>query len=344
MEISKALLIGTPVVIFGFAAAFVAPSYALFQDHDSEQAAEFSKTVEQPSSSEETEEERHEGDFKISTQVELVLLDVSVKDAKGGYVSDLQQQNFTVEEDGIPQKITSFINKDVPVEAGLVFDASGSMRTKRDDVNTAGLAFVDASNPQDQIFVTDFNDKVRFAMPDDVPFTDSIDTLRLALTKDPTEGRTVLYDAIGWSLKHLEMGNRAKKTLVVVSDGGDNASKLSLPETMHLIEQSHATIYTVGIFEPDDPDQNPGVLKRIAAVSGGECFILKDVSEIVPTSQKIAKDIRSRYTIGYIPEHKPGSKNGLRHIRVLASSPDHQKLIVRTRTSYMDPHELVTRK
>ncbi len=283
-------------------------------------------------------------EFRIATDVELVLLDVSVKDAKGGYVSGLQKENFTIEEDGVPQKITSFLNKDVPVEAGLVFDASGSMRNKRDQVNLAGLAFVDASNPQDQIFVMDFNDEVRLGLPEDVPFTDNVDMLRVALSRDPTQGRTVLYDAIAASLKHLDMGHRDKKTLVIVSDGGDTASKLSLNEAMNLVAQSHATIYTVGIYDDDDPDQNPGVLKRIAALSGGECFILKNVNDIVSTGQKIAKDIRSRYTIGYIPEHKPGSKSGVRKVRVTATAPDHGKLVVRTRTSYVDQHELVAGK
>ena len=99
-------------------------------------------------------------DFKISTNVDLVLLDISVKDAKGGYVSNLTGDNFKIEENGIPQKITSFTNMDVPVAVGLILDASGSMRTKRRDVDVAGLTFIDASNPKDQIFVMDFNDKV----------------------------------------------------------------------------------------------------------------------------------------------------------------------------------------
>src|SRR6185312_3509362 len=116
------------------------------------------------------------------------------------YASDLTQNNFHIEENGIPQKITSFSNADLPVAAGLVLDDSGSMRPKRDDVNTAGLTFVDASNPKDQIFVVNFNDKVRFGLPDGVPFTDQIDLLRLALSRHRAEGKTVLYDAVAAAL------------------------------------------------------------------------------------------------------------------------------------------------
>jgi Ca-activated chloride channel family protein len=274
-------------------------------------------------------------DFKISTNVDLVLLDISVKEAKGGYVTNLSKDNFKIEENGIIQKITSFSNADVPVTAGLVLDASGSMGSKRPEVNIAGLTFVDTSNPRDEMFVLDFNDKVLPGLPEDVPFTDNRDLLREALAKHRTEGRTVLYDAIAAALKHLEAGHRDKKTLVIVSDGGDNASKRTLAETMRLIEESHATIYTIGIYESEDPDRNPAVLRRIAKVSGGECFLLNRKEDIVSTCRRIAQDIRKRYTIGYVPD-RGNSKPGLRKIRVTADAPGHGRLIVRTRTSYLD--------
>jgi VWFA-related protein len=234
------------------------------------------------------------------------------------------------------QKITEFASADIPVAVGLVFDDSGSMRTKRPDVITAGLIFVGASNPQDQIFVVNFNDKVRSGLPESVPFTDNVKLLRTALSRDSADGQTALYDAVAFALKHLESGRREKKTLMVVSDGGDNVSTHSLKELMELVQQSRATIYTVGIFEPDDPDRNPQVLEHIARVSGGESFLPKGLDEVVPICRQIAKDIRNRYTIGYIPDHG-SSKSALRKIRVVAAAADHEKLVVRTRTSYLLP-------
>ena len=117
----------------------------------------------------------------------------------------------------------------------------------------------------------------------------------------------------------------------MISDGGDNASKHKLPEILNKAESSPALIYTIGIFADNDPDKNPDVLKRLATVSGGEFYQLPRLEEIVPTCQKIAKDIRTRYTIGYIPAD---AGKLIRHIKVTASSPDHPKLIVHTRTSY----------
>src|ERR1700687_191651 len=113
-----------------------------------------------------------QSEFKISTAVELVLLDVSVRDPDGGYVSGLTKEAFHVLENGVPQKITEFSSGDIPVAVGLVMDDSGSMRNKRPELVTAGLAFVEASNRQDQVFVVNFNDKVRSGLPDSLPFTD----------------------------------------------------------------------------------------------------------------------------------------------------------------------------
>jgi len=283
-----------------------------------------------------SQETSPDGEFKISTHVELVLLDASVKDTKGGYVSGLGKSDFRVFENGVLQNITEFSSDDVPVAVGLVMDDSGSMGPKRPELVTAGLAFAGASNPQDQIFVVNFNDKVRRGLPDDVAFTDDISLLRRALVKDRPEGKTALYDAVGYALEHLQSGRREKKALVIVSDGGDNCSRLSLTEVMRLIQESRATLYTVGIFAPDDPDNNPRVLGRMSKISGGESFLPDKLDEIIPICTKIAKDIRSRYTIGYAPV-RSGDDAAVRKIHVVATAPDHGKLIVRTRSSYLLP-------
>ena len=276
-------------------------------------------------------------EFKIHTDVELVLLDVSVKNPSGGYVTGLTKDQFQVYENGALQKITAFAVADVPVAVGLVIDNSGSMKSRRSSVIAAGVAFIEASNPLDQIFVVNFNDMVRRGLAESTPFTDDIKLLHAALSRHLPEGQTALYDAVAFALKHLETGRRDKKALVVVSDGADNRSTHRFQDVMRLIEESAATVYTVGIFDPDDPDgSNPGVLKRMASVSGGECFLPGELEEILPICQKIAKDIRSRYTIGYSPV-RTDDKAANRKIRVAAGSPEHKRLIVRTRTVYRLP-------
>jgi Ca-activated chloride channel homolog len=276
------------------------------------------------------------GDLIISTDVELVILDVSVKDAKGGYVSGLTAEDFQVHEDGKPQRIKYFSHSEIPVTIGLVIDNSGSMRSKRPAVITAALALVGASNPRDEIFVVDFNDHVRRGLPSDMLFSDDIQILRKALWIGNSEGRTRLYDALSYSLQYLDKGRMDKKTLVVVSDGGDNASTLSRKDIMRQVQESRATVYAIDIFDESDPDSNSDVLKKLAEVSGGEYFQLREIPKISSVCEKIAKDIRNRYTIAYIPSH-PGSPRSVHLVKVTASAPSREKLLVRTRSRYSMP-------
>lgn len=271
-------------------------------------------------------------EFTIRTTSRLVLLDVSVKDASGGFVSGLSKDDFKVYENGKPQQITQFANGDIPVTVGIAVDESGSMRPKRSEVITAALVFNQASNPMDEMFIINFNEKARRGLPDDVLFSDDVQQLRSALWQGEPEGRTALYDAIEMALNQLEFGRRDKKTLVVISDGGDNHSKHTLNEVKQDVLSSLTTIYTVGIYDEDDPEKNEGILKSLANVSGGVFYHPKTLDEIVPICRQIAKDIRTRYTVGYIPS--AGGKME-RHLKVTASSTDHPKLVVRTRSSYI---------
>ena len=272
-------------------------------------------------------------EFTIQTTSRLVLLDVSVKDAAGGFVSGLTKDNFKVFENGKAEEISQFANSDIPVTAGIAVDESGSMRPKRAQVITAALVFVQASNPMDEMFVINFDREAsRRGLPDNVLFSDDPKQLRAALWQGDPEGRTALYDAIEMSLHQLEFGRQAKKTLVVVSDGGDNHSKHTLDEVKQDVLSSLTTIYTVGIYDEDDPEKNEGILKSLAHVSGGVFYHPKELDEIVPICRQIAKDIRTRYTIGYIPS--AGGKME-RRIKVTAASTDHPKLVVRTRSSYV---------
>ncbi len=274
------------------------------------------------------------GDFTISTSVHLVLLDVSVKDSHG-YVSGLGKESFQIYENGVLQRITEFSSADEPVAIGLVMDNSGSMRSRIAHVIAAGVEFIGASNPQDQMFVVNFNDNVQFGLKPDIPFTGDISLLRSALSKNRPDGQTALYDAVATALAHLEGGQRARKAILLVSDGGDTCSRRKLKEVIQLVQESRATLYTIGIFDDNDPDRNPGVLQRLSAISGGESFLPKSLDEITPVCRKIATDIRKRYTVGYIPTRSGVA--GVRKLRVVATAPQHGKLTVQTRTSYQSP-------
>jgi VWFA-related protein len=248
----------------------------------------------------------------------------------------LAKSNFLVYEDGKLQTVSHFANEDVPVTAGLVIDTSGSMRTKHAEVVTAALAFIGASNRSDEIFVVHFSDHVSLGLPVNTPFTDDLDQLRAALWRGTPQGRTALNDAIVLALKHLEQGRRDRRTLVLVSDGGDNSSVHVADDVMRKVLESRATIYTIGIIDESEPERNPALLRRIAQVSGGEAYFPQQLSEVIGISLQIASDIRTRYTIGYVPV-RSSERGSLRKIVVTASTPNGHKLVVHTRTGYVLP-------
>lgn len=271
-------------------------------------------------------------DFVIRSEVRLVLLDVSVKDRDGGFVAGLSKDNFSVFENGAAQPITVFANNDIPVTVGILVDESHSMTPKRDDVLRAAESFIDESNRQDEVFVLNFNDSVKHGLPEGVPFSGDLDQLRSALYRGTPRGRTALNDAVVEGLKQLELGRRDKKTLVLISDGGDNASGHARREMIDKVERNIATIYTIGLFEANDPDQNPGLLRQLARTSGGDAYFPADAEGMLAACRGIAKDIRTRYTVGYVPPAKNGGT--LRHVRVRVSAPGRPKLIARTRDRY----------
>ena len=272
--------------------------------------------------------------FGISVNVEVVVLHATVRNRQGVPVSGLDREDFQVYEDGILQQIETFSHDDMPATIGLVVDSSGSMRTKILEVIVAAVAFVRSSNPADQMFVVHFNDSVSFGLPEETPFTSNPYQLKAALSKIAPAGMTSLYDAVAAALEHLKTGNRDKKVLIVISDGGDNASKHKLPEILAMAKQSDTIIYAMGLFDPGDPDGNPGVLKRLARSTGGEAFLPDSMAEVLPICERIAREIRNQYAITYVTTNKK-QDGTYRVVQVKTRTPGRQeRLSARTRSGY----------
>jgi VWFA-related protein len=283
-----------------------------------------------------TSELRPVAPYKISVSVSSVVLHATVENRKGAPVSGLGKDDFQVYEDGALQKIEYYSHEDIPVTVGLVLDNSGSMGPKRAEVIAAALAFSRSSNPQDQMFVVNFNEHVSFGLPAETPFTDQTAQLRVALSTFKTNGETALYDALAAALDHLKKGNRDKRVLIAVSDGGDNASKHTLGQILTMAEKSDAIIYTIGIYTEEDPDKNPGALRQLAKATGGEAFFPQTLLDVVPICERIAHDIREQYTLAYSPTNIK-TDGAYRVIQVKAKVPGHGTLSVRTRTGYYSP-------
>jgi VWFA-related protein len=274
--------------------------------------------------------------YKINVSVDEVLLHATVKTRRGTPVAGLGKEDFQVFEDRVPQPIKHFSYEDIPVTVGIVIDNSGSMKPRRAEVIAAALAFAGSSNPQDQMFLVNFNEHVSFGLPRGTLFTDRPDQLKAAMSTVIADGETALYDAVAIALEHLKLGNRDKKVLIVVSDGVDKASARSKAQMLQLATQSDAIIYALGIYERDDPDRNPHILAELAKASGGEAFFPESMADVLPICERIAREIRNQYTISYIPSNQK-QDGTYRTIQVHAASPKAGHLRVTTRAGYIAP-------
>jgi VWFA-related protein len=271
--------------------------------------------------------------FTLSVDVDMILFNLGVTDDEGSLVRGLTQESFKVFEDGREQQIHSFQAEDSPATVGLIIDNSGSMARKRSAVVSAALTFLQASNPADEVFIVNFNESVWMGLPDSIPFSSNRRLLETSLMGTRAIGRTALYDAIGRGLRHLKQGTRQRKALVVLSDGGDTASRLHLDGAIELIRSSTATVYTIGIYDPFARDRNPGVVKDIAKAGGGEAYVPRRLSELPQIWEKIAHGIRGQYTIGYISTN-PVYNGEFRKVKITAVGKNGKSLRVRTREGY----------
>ena len=269
--------------------------------------------------------------FKVVS--ELVVLPVNVTDSHGDFVTGLTSTNFRVYENGTPQKITVFQWDGLPVTVGLILDRSQSMAPKLSTVRAAILSFAASSNPEDEMFVVDFNDRVRSEVFRGKLFTSNVSELQSALTAVGAQGETALYDAIYEGLDRVRVTHRDKKALIIVSDGGDNVSRHRYHEVLAKAHESQAIIYAIGLISGAGEEENPRILERLCKDTGGLAFFPSSVEMVHEISERIADDLRQQYTLGYAPDRK-ANESGFRKIQVKVSSPGYKNLHVRTRLGY----------
>jgi VWFA-related protein len=273
--------------------------------------------------------------FKAESQ--LVVLHVSVRDRGGRYVTGLGQDAFTVIDDGQAQAIAMFSGEDVPASIGLVIDNSNSMAPSRERMIAAAAAFARNSHPQDEVFALTVNEHVREAWAPAIIAETRPPQFVAALSAAITaRGMSAIYDGVAEGLRRVQHGVHTRQVLILVSDGDDNASRIDEDTILREVRTGDAVIYTVGLIDPLVRDGNPKLLQRLARETGGESFQPRQVDDVPPTLERIAKDIRSAYTLAYAPTQGVGSlaERRRRAVRVYARAPDGRPLRVRTRDGY----------
>jgi len=268
--------------------------------------------------------------FVIRSDTRLVVLHMSVLDHAGKLVTNLPKETFKVYENNAEQQISVFKWEDIPVSIGIIVDNSGSMREKRQKVETAVIQLVKASNKLDEVFIVNFNDDAYL----DVPFTSDLHKMEEGIARIDSKGGTAMRDAVSMSIDYLkQQGKKDKKVLLIVTDGNDTTSMGITLEK--LVEKAHKNpdvlIYAIGILGDEDK-REAGKAKRaldaLTKASGGFSLYPKDIGEVETMAQQVAHDIRNQYVLAYTPSNQ-NLDGTFRQIKVTAG-----KFTVRTRTGY----------
>jgi Ca-activated chloride channel homolog len=270
--------------------------------------------------------------FRADTR--LVVCHTTVADRSGHLVTDLPPAAFSVMENGVLQHARTVKREDVPVALGLVIDNSGSMAPRRAQVEAASLALVQASNPEDEVFVVNFNDEVYLDLPPGVAFTHNLDLLKQALKRIDSRGGTAMRDAIQMSVEHLTKAHLDKKAIVVVTDGDDNYSAITLEELVKSLQQAGVLIYSIGLLAEEEPraaHQAKRALETLAEATGAFAFFARDVTEVDRLAHQVAQDIRNQYIVQYTPANQT-MDGKFRSIKIAVKGPG--GLTVRTRPGY----------
>jgi Ca-activated chloride channel homolog len=289
--------------------------------------------------------------YKIGVNVDLVLMYTTVSDKADRFVGGLKQEDFRIYEDGVQQTILSFAQEDVPVSMGILLDLSGSMRGKIEQVNKAALAFIQASNPHDQVFLIGFNEDVELLQD----FTNDIDEITDALENTVVMGSTAIYDAVYLGVQKAHTGTKPKKAIILITDGVDRESYYSLDEMVSKVQESDVQVFVVGFLDPfkkkglfssfskSVPEKARDALVKIAEETGGKAFFPNQVSEIHNIVAEIASELRNQYSIGYFSSN--GARDGsFRRVKIEIIGATAANNRLRYRRGYFAPKADVPQK
>jgi Ca-activated chloride channel family protein len=284
--------------------------------------------------------------YTIGVRVDLVMMYTSVFDKNGRFIGGLTEDNFKVYEDGVEQKVSYFAQEDVPVSMGILIDLSGSMRGKIEQVKKAALAFIRAGNPQDQVFLIAFNDEVELIQD----FTSDIEEIADSLENTVVTGGTALYDAVYLGVQKAQSGIKAKKAVVVITDGEDRDSYYKLDELITKVQESDVQVFCVGFLNtpPEKglfgrwsksiPEKAQEALERISEETGGKAFFPDKLTDIHAIVSEIAGELRSQYSIGYFSSNT-ARDGAFRRVKVEVRGATPPPKQIRYRRGYFAPKQ-----
>ncbi|MGZ4821323.1 MAG: VWA domain-containing protein [Terriglobales bacterium] len=247
----------------------------------------------------------------LRSDVDLILVPVTVTDPMDRLVTGLEKNNFEVFEGKQKQQIHNLSSEDAPVTVGVILDMSGSMNNKFDKAKEAVVQFMQTANPEDEFFIIGFSDRPLLLSD----FTGSVGEIQSRLVMAQPKGMTALLDAIYMGMNKMKQAKRERKALLIISDGGDNHSRYSESEIKSAVKEADVQIFAIGLFDQAPRTQEerfgPALLSEMTEVTGGRAFTLNDPNELPDVATKIGTELRNQYVIAYKPVAKP--KDGKWH-------------------------------
>ena len=243
----------------------------------------------------------------LRSDVNLVLIPVTVTDPLNRFVTGLEKEYFKLYEDKKQQVITAFSSEDAPLSIGILFDCSGSMGQKLSKSRDAVAQFFKTSNPEDEAFLVQFHDTANLVQS----FTNNLEDLQNRLQFTQSKGMTALLDAIYLGIHQMKKAKNQRKALLIISDGGDNDSRYTESEIRNLVKEGDVQIYAIGIYEPAgsrsrtvEESNGPALLTELADQTGGRQYQVENLNELPDIAAKIGMELRNQYLLGYSPQNQ----------------------------------------
>jgi len=276
---------------------------------------------------------------RIRSGVELVSLNVTVTDGGGKYITDLNEEEFEVYEDGAKQKLTFFSRTQQPISLALLLDTSASMDERMGIAQEAAIGFARQMHKDDQAEVIDFDSQVRILQA----FTNDAATLEKAIRQTTPNGSTSLYNAIYISLKELKKVRAStasdirRQAIVLLSDGDDTSSLIEFEEVLDLAKRSETAIYAIGLRQGEigrrEFKEAEFVLKQLATETGGRAYFVTDARELPKIYQTIWDELSSQYSLAYSSAN-PKRDGAWRRVQIRLTRPSST---ARTKLGYYGP-------
>jgi Ca-activated chloride channel homolog len=270
----------------------------------------------------------------LHVDVNLVLVPVTVSDSMNHAVTSLKKEDFAIYEENKQQEIRYFSTEDVPISVAILLDVSKSMSDKIDAERAAIVEFFNNANPDDEYFAIAFSDRPRLLTDS----TQSADQIQRQLLAEEPGGPTAMLDAVYLAVSKLRSARYERKAVLIISDGGDNASRYSLREIKSMVQESDVQIYAVGLFETfflNTIEEKLGKiwLGEITDATGGRTVTVDNRGKVPEAAATISREMRNQYVLGYRPTST--AKNKRRKIKVRLTSSDERPLRAYYKQGYL---------